>query len=223
MAMTSSFLLFVVLSFCLFSLIFSQSPITLNGFSDPACTNPTGPSVFTDTNECTAVFDRYSVDISTCNPRSTVVASFYSGINCFGPSQTLSSTDGTCTSLPNGNFGIVSCGGSVSSPSNIYAWIAAEGTIVTSNDMSLNVTRIAAGHYCINANGLGTYVPVVATLNNGASGPLAGSISANSGWGDSCNPYGPVSVTTFNTQNEAEDSAFSVFLYNESSKKAKSY
>ena len=94
------------------------------------------------------------------------------------------------------------------------AWVGMKGDVEDSSQ-PFNITRISAGHYCVNTLGISTFNPVVVTLQtNGSGDPNMNPLFAvaNSGWGDQCNPYSSLSIHIFTPSGVYTDSAFSVYI-----------
>lgn len=103
-----------------------------------------------------------------------------------------------------------------------WAWVREDGSLVSEGGAAkLNVTHIETGTYCIQAIGfsLGTYAPVIVTLQDFNGGPFGswGVAKANTGTGNDCNPYGGVAVFTASITAlgslKAADWPFSIVVY----------
>lgn len=107
----------------------------------------------------------------------------------------------------------------VSADESTFAWVDHDGTVrQTSSTNPLNVTRIKTGHYCFNKQHETAcyycWASVSVTLQHGGS-PMPGNLgfaTANTGWGDDCNPYGGTSVTTFDRNGQPADFPFTMIV-----------
>eukprot|EP00013_Stygamoeba_regulata_P026691 CAMPEP_0177649190 /NCGR_PEP_ID=MMETSP0447-20121125/11237_1 /TAXON_ID=0 /ORGANISM="Stygamoeba regulata, Strain BSH-02190019" /LENGTH=131 /DNA_ID=CAMNT_0019151897 /DNA_START=98 /DNA_END=493 /DNA_ORIENTATION=- len=104
-----------------------------------------------------------------------------------------------------------------------YAWVRSSGEVVTSGGgRTLNVTKIAPGQYCLQTveddgtiGKIGTYAPVLVTIQDKGQNTYAGA-TANTGTGNSCNPYGGTMVRTFRSDDSGSittDYDFSVAVW----------
>jgi hypothetical protein len=75
----------------------------------------------------------------------------------------------------------------------------------------LNSTKIETGHYCI-IGIRSTYATMEATLQNGGTLSSPGFVTANSGWGDACNPFGGNAVYTYYFKGNPADMPFSLMV-----------
>lgn len=108
-------------------------------------------------------------------------------------------------------------GGPGPAPAWASAYVDASGAIqAQSGTFTLNTTRISQGHYCFGNSqpplGWANYASVLVTpQNSGIPTQLPGFASANTGYGDKCNPYG-YAVYTFDVKGRAADTAFSLHV-----------
>lgn len=98
-----------------------------------------------------------------------------------------------------------------------FAWVDSNGYVHrTSSKDKLQVTKIATGVYCFNfANStyaFPSYAAVAVTLQGSLAASTVGYASANTGWGNACNPYGGAAVFTFTTQGIPSNFAFSMIV-----------
>jgi len=201
--------LFVLVLCSLICMVLCEGPYTLTTYSDSACTrNPVIIPV--PLHSCATLQGGNSFRLATCSPR-TVHGDFYqSTTSCAGSSFEYEADVGSCIEFPGGGYGIWSCGNNANQ-ATIYALINEDGAVLTSSAF-VNVTHIDTGHYCVDAAGVGTFVPVIATINSSQNGSTPGFIVANSAVADMCTGISIVSISIFDTKGNPMDAPFTVLI-----------